>query len=349
MDIHFDCPHCTQPIAIDDSARGMQVECPNCQGAMIVPAPPVLEPSLRPTPPPAPIEPAGPFPTATQSLPDQYICTNPECGAILRESDLVSLEFRGRAARVCPKCRRGVRKLAQPGNFWADVPRSFVYPLLGNGLWILAAGTPVLLLFHFLGFGLITGALKVILLGVFGMLLQNVIRISADAEGGTMDWPDTADKSEFITAGLQIVVVLILVFAPAIVFLASWLFGLGGEYVPRRAAPLLAGFFGIAGLFYFPMALLALAMFDTINAANPALIIPAIVRTFLQYLLVIGLLAIMWCARLSIDLFLNTLPLTWHLAGLLPAVFLTFYTLVVGARLLGILYRHNASRLGWFE
>src|SRR5579871_257052 len=271
MDIHFDCPHCTQPVQIDDSASGMQVECPNCQGAMLVPALIVQSPVL-----PEATVPTHQSPPTESASETQYVCTNPSCATFLTESELVPLEFRGKTAHVCPKCRRGVRKLSQPGSFWADVPKAFAYPLQGSGPWILIAGTPFLLLYDMLGFGLFTGIAKLVLLGVFGMLLQNVIRISSDEDGGTMEWPDTADKSEFITAGLQIVAVLLAVFAPAIACIVSSVFGFGQEYISSGVALILGVAFAIAGFVYFPMALLALAMFDTINVASPLVVIPAI-------------------------------------------------------------------------
>src|SRR6188768_4328657 len=37
-DIKFYCPECQQKIAVDDSAAGMQVDCPNCRSALIIPS-----------------------------------------------------------------------------------------------------------------------------------------------------------------------------------------------------------------------------------------------------------------------------------------------------------------------
>ena len=36
-DIKFYCPECRQKIAVDDSAAGMQVDCPNCRSSLVIP------------------------------------------------------------------------------------------------------------------------------------------------------------------------------------------------------------------------------------------------------------------------------------------------------------------------
>ena len=36
-DIRFHCPECRQKIAVDESAGGMQVDCPNCRSTLIIP------------------------------------------------------------------------------------------------------------------------------------------------------------------------------------------------------------------------------------------------------------------------------------------------------------------------
>ena len=37
-DLKFHCPECHQKIAVDESAAGMQVDCPNCRSTLIIPA-----------------------------------------------------------------------------------------------------------------------------------------------------------------------------------------------------------------------------------------------------------------------------------------------------------------------
>jgi DNA-directed RNA polymerase subunit RPC12/RpoP len=40
MDLVFKCEHCEQELSVDDSAAGVEIECPSCGQAITVPAPP---------------------------------------------------------------------------------------------------------------------------------------------------------------------------------------------------------------------------------------------------------------------------------------------------------------------
>ena len=49
-DIKFSCPHCQQHIQAEPGYAGYQINCPNCQGSLVVPG----APPPPPTPPPQP-------------------------------------------------------------------------------------------------------------------------------------------------------------------------------------------------------------------------------------------------------------------------------------------------------
>ena len=55
-DITFTCPHCNQAVQCDDQWAGHEIQCPICQGALVVPQP--AAPAQ--THPPVPKPPAGP-------------------------------------------------------------------------------------------------------------------------------------------------------------------------------------------------------------------------------------------------------------------------------------------------
>jgi hypothetical protein len=57
----------------------------------------------------------------------------------------------------------------------------------------------------------------------------------------------------------------------------------------------------------------------------------------------------MWPLREGSSMMLLAMPWGWRLACYLPIEFYSLYTLLVTARLLGLLYKANASRLHWFE
>jgi uncharacterized protein DUF4177 len=49
MDFRFDCPHCSQHLAVDETGAGMTVNCPSCNQPLEIPR------SAAPPPPPVPI------------------------------------------------------------------------------------------------------------------------------------------------------------------------------------------------------------------------------------------------------------------------------------------------------
>jgi hypothetical protein len=116
----------------------------------------------------------------------------------------------------------------------------------------------------------------------------------------------------------------------------------------------------VLGCLYFPMAFLAVAMKDTALAANPLVVIPAILKVPLGYLVtsmvVIGIFAMRQfgsaLAGVAQGESYHTRDMsTMFLAFGLRAVWSLFsvYLLTVSMRTLGLLYVTNKQKIGWFE
>ena len=47
MDINFKCRHCVQDLSVDASAAGSEIQCPSCNGTLVIPPapPPVANPN----------------------------------------------------------------------------------------------------------------------------------------------------------------------------------------------------------------------------------------------------------------------------------------------------------------
>jgi hypothetical protein len=116
----------------------------------------------------------------------------------------------------------------------------------------------------------------------------------------------------------------------------------------------------VLGCFYFPMAFLAVAMKDTALAANPLVVIPAIFKVPLGYLvttiMVIGIFALRQFGGAAA----SVADTTSHATRDMSVLFLTFgiravwslvsiYLLTVSMRILGLLYVTNKQRFGWFD
>ena len=100
--------------------------------------------------------------------------------------------------------------------------------------------------------------------------------------------------------------------------------------------------YGVGG-FLFPMALLAVTMFESLRALNPILLLPSVFSTLVPYcLLALFCYGFYRLPPLMIRYLFSDL---WILGYLL--LFATFYLALVLAHLVGRLYRRNQERLNW--
>jgi hypothetical protein len=236
-------------------------------------------------------------------------------------------------------------------SFAAQARRAFAYPFKGDGAILLIAGTVFFLVIDaakFLaGYAPIFGLAALGFLTLFGTgylmaYLRRIVTGSANGEDKMPDWPDLSDfTSDIVSPFLQFLATAAVCFAPAIgaiIFVASDNAWAGWTVV---AAVLF-------GCVLFPMAFLAVAMFDTVMALNPLLIVPSILKVPLQYLLTIGICAFILALRwASEDVFPEVVPVP-----ILPRIISSFvglYLLVVEMRILGLLYLNKREELGWFR
>ena len=103
--------------------------------------------------------------------------------------------------------------------------------------------------------------------------------------------------------------------------------------------------FAVWALFYFPMGLLALALFDSVAALNPVVIVKAIVRIPFRYLLACLLFFLVYYVNASFGGYLAEITFV----GMVIQTFFSLYTMMVAMRILGLIYYANAKKIGWFE
>jgi len=101
--------------------------------------------------------------------------------------------------------------------------------------------------------------------------------------------------------------------------------------------------YGVGG-FVFPMALLAVVMYESLRGLNPFLLLRSIARTPIQYLFLVPLCYIL-CLMfpLAYSFILN--KQYWHFSYVLQAV--AFYQALIMAHLLGRFHFKNDERLYW--
>jgi hypothetical protein len=110
----------------------------------------------------------------------------------------------------------------------------------------------------------------------------------------------------------------------------------------HNSAPVFWVLYGVGG-FLFPMALLAVTLFESLRALNPVLLLASISSTLVPY----SLLALFSYGlyRLPPLMIRNLLSDSWILGYLL--LFATFYLALVLAHLLGRFYWKNQEKLNW--
>ncbi len=241
--------------------------------------------------------------------------------------------------------------LAAPKGFFTRFPGAFIYPFRGSGLLVLLVSTFVLALMDFLGGSWFFLFLKIIAYGYLFSFMQNIIHATANEEE---QMPDLPGFDDVLGGAFRLAVTVLICFAPPIVFAVLKFFDVfevsGGALIATT----------VLGCLYFPMAFLAVAMKDTALAANPLIVIPAIFKVPLGYLVttivVIGIFVLRqfgWAAA-------SVAGVTSHATRDMSVLFLTFglravwslvsvYLLTVSMRTLGLLYVTNKPRFGWFS
>jgi len=240
--------------------------------------------------------------------------------------------------------------------FWSQLTGAFKYPFKGDGVVLICAGTILFLLVDgarwISKFALIYGLIAFILLTIFGTgyltaYLRRVISSTAQGDDEMPEWPEIQDyASDVFVPFMQFIGAVVFCFAPMI--------GLT-IYALVRSSEGDSSWLGwattasmICGCVYFPMAFTAVAISDSVFGVNPLVVIPSIMKVIGQYLLTVVVLAVILLVRWLFHRLLGTiLPVP-----LLPTVITSLiglYLLVVEMRILGLLYRTNKEKLGWYE
>ncbi|HEY5912845.1 MAG TPA: FHA domain-containing protein [Verrucomicrobiae bacterium] len=243
------------------------------------------------------------------------------------------------------------RALSAPSGFFAQMFTAFAYPLKGDGLFLLLAGTVFFCVLDagkfFAAFAGLFGLIAIVILFVIGTgyltcFLRRIVTSTAMGESKLPDWPDVTDvASDVIAPFLQLAATVVACFLPAIVV---GIFAASGH--PSAVWGLIPAV--VFGCIYFPMAFLAVAMLDTIVAVNPMVVLPTILRVPLAYIMTLVLFGAIVVVRVGGELLLATvLPVRFVAAIVLNLAGL--YLLTVEMRVLGILYLTNKTKFGWLN
>jgi hypothetical protein len=256
----------------------------------------------------------------------------------------------------CPRCGSacgpGVTSASQRATaaemtFIQGALGAFGYPLRASGGVLILAGAVALTLTDYARFlagyapllGLV--ALVFLFIGVTGYLFafaKDVVATSAQGEASLPSWPEVTSPADFAVPCGQFLALALICFGPLLVW---------EKWQPEDTSIWISVLLTAAGAFYFPMALVGVALADSIAGVNPAVIVPSILKILGHYLMAFALVVLLVAAQWAGEWLARRMAIP-----LLPtflAELITLYLIVVTARVLGIMYYVNRERLGWFR
>jgi len=257
----------------------------------------------------------------------------------------------------CVPVQVQIQRPAAPKSFFARLPGAFIYPLRGSGLLVLIVSTFVLALINFLGGSWLFFFLKIIAYGYLFSFMQNLIHATANEEE---EMPDLPGFDDVLGGAWRLTVTVLVSFGVPILLGVLKVFSALPDSGFNTEIPTIAIIATtVLGCLYFPMAFLAVAMKDTALAVNPLVVIPAILKVPLGYLVttmvVIGIYALRQFGGDASGIASSTSFRTRDMSMMFMAFGLgavwslvSVYLLTVSMRILGLLYVTNKQKFGWF-
>ena len=227
--------------------------------------------------------------------------------------------------------------------------RVFTYPISGPGLSIMAIyvlvpflltllARVISLVLPFLGFalGIVVLVIQILILLSTFWYLTVCVRASAEGQIKAPDVFEYSQNDSFFDWLRQFFLILVTVALT-----------IGPAFALRRFLQInYTVFWSILGIgiFFLPMCLLAMAIFDSINALNPVLIIGSIVSTFFSYIAV----ALLFFAPIFLVRWMYVVCFSNpndFLFLLVKAI--SLYLLMMDTYLLGLFFYKNEEKLRW--
>jgi len=285
-------------------------------------------------------------------IPGRYFCTHCQlsfCDACV--TTRAKQKFCRHCGTECVPVQVQLQRPTAPKGFFARFPGAFIYPFRGSGLLVLIVSTLVLAAVDYMGSSWMFILMKIAAYGYLFSFMQNIIHATANEEE---EMPDLPGFDDVFGGAFRLVVTVLAAFTLPIAFAVLKFFDVMDVPTSALVATM------VLGCLYFPMAFLAVAMKDTALAANPLVVIPAIFKVPLGYLVtvlvVIGIFAVRQFGAAAAGLAEGAGYTTRDMSVMfmsfgLRAVWslLNVYLLTVSMRTLGLLYVTNKHKIGWFD
>jgi len=217
-------------------------------------------------------------------------------------------------------------KVAVSQSFWKLMLSSFVYPFRGSGAVVLVGITLVFGLLRFVSLLPMIWIARIFLLlidlMVIGYAIEYMFCVIRSSANGDTELPDPPDLSRGIMDETAIPILQLLG-----TFIISFTI-----FLP-------------VCIIYFPMAVLSVAMFDSIRGVDPRIILPSIVRAPKQYFVAV----LFFYLTVFISYISKVLRIPIFGLGFLITEFFSIYFIMVEMNILGSFYFTQRKKLGWFR
>jgi hypothetical protein len=281
----------------------------------------------------------------------------PRCAKFLCDFCVITRRVEGAMKKFCKRCGSecALANLeftateTDDERAWALLTQALRYPIQEHGWVLLLGGSLLFFIIDVAMAGLRSGtpasAAMALVVGVLagGYLFafcQKIITSTSLGEAKMPGWPDFTEIVQDMLHPFRLLWGLFAAcFGPALI---CWYFAHNGSDFAERALHPVT----IAGFFYLPMALLGVAMSDSLSSVNPLFVIVSISKVPLQYFISCCVLALILGLKWATENALEHVVPIFFLRYLISAVLL-FYFLVVEMRLLGLMYLWNRRKLGW--
>lgn len=212
------------------------------------------------------------------------------------------------------------------------------YPFRFGGWAMIVTGAVFSVVLDFLQAVPVVGLpIGVFAVGFFAGFYLDMVSTTIAGDEGAPDWPSVTEFSDDILMPfLRMIGLLLFSFAPA----AAVIFFVDEE---APAFPWAVGAAVAWGCLYFPMALLGSVVCGNLFGALPHIVLPGIWRALPGYLLAVPGLVLAAAACGAAAEFSQRIPYVgWFVASALA-----IYSMMVQARLIGLIYRAKREALGW--
>lgn len=285
----------------------------------------------------------GPACTEHRNLPAEWKCTR--CGHGFCEICMTEASGGRKVSGTCPRCRGFCRKVEMrsvigPASFGDIVAEAISCPLQGQGVLVIMLGVVFFMVLDALSTVPIFGVFWAIFgAGYLSAYILKLLNHSAMGEKELPGWPEfTNIQDSILIPFVHLLVTSVFCFVPAVGALLTIGFNTAGGV----AFLVLVG----AGCIYFPMALLSVALNNSLAGLNPLLVVAGIRAVPGPYLLTCFFLAIFGAASGFCQ---TVVERSFPFVGSATAGFISLLALIIEMRLLGSIYHAYEDRFPWFK